>query len=229
METVASCGVNGLCKLFLYEHFIVRRLSWVFLVHDLNLWFAKELDKRVIPRLKEWAGLYRSSDIGTLFRLREHLGLQLTSVEHHYEHLQLVKCCLLENSKDDNVRALYKLREESPPSHAVGAHPMNYRRSNPSPTTTSVLQVKPAMLASAAKDRTRTSRTQQWRNVVGRSLIPSPPNTKKTIFATPPASLVKASGPTGTMSFPSTQFDPWPGSSSHCLRPQCANQLSPDP
>src|SRR5437762_6786464 len=111
LETVTSCGVNGLCKLFLYEHFIVRRLSWVFLVHDLNLWFAKELDKRVIPRLKEWSGLFRSSDTGTLFRLREHLGLQLTSIEHHYEHLQLVKCCLLENSKDDRVRELYKLRE----------------------------------------------------------------------------------------------------------------------
>ncbi len=24
METVASCGVNGLCKLFLYEHFVAR-------------------------------------------------------------------------------------------------------------------------------------------------------------------------------------------------------------
>ena len=70
METVMSSGVNGLCKLFLYEHFVVRRLSWVFLVHDLNLSFAKELDKRVIPRLKEWAGLFRSSDTGTLFRLR---------------------------------------------------------------------------------------------------------------------------------------------------------------
>ena len=65
METVASWSVNGLCKLFLYEHFVVR-LSWVFLVHDLNLWFAKELDKRVIPRLKEWAGLFRSSDTGTV-------------------------------------------------------------------------------------------------------------------------------------------------------------------
>ena len=36
----------------------------------------------------------------------------LTSVEFHYEHLQLVKCCLLENSNDDTVRAIYKLRKE---------------------------------------------------------------------------------------------------------------------
>ena len=112
MDTVDASGVNGLDKLFIYEHFVVRRLSWVFLVHDLSLSFARELNKRVIPRLKSWAGLYRSSDIGTLFRLRDHLGLQLTSIEHHYEHLQLVKCCLLENSKDENIRSLYKMRAE---------------------------------------------------------------------------------------------------------------------
>jgi len=109
LDVVDGSGVNGLCKLFIYEHFVIRRLSWVFLVHDLSLSFAKELDKRVIPRLKSWAGLFRGSEVGTLFRLREHLGLQLTSVEHHYQHLQLVKCCLLENSTDEQIRALYKL------------------------------------------------------------------------------------------------------------------------
>ena len=112
IETVEMCGVNGLCKLFLYEHFVVRRLSWFFLVHDLCLSFARELDKFVIPRLKKWAGLYRSSDVGTLFRLRSHLGLQLTSLEYHFEHLQLVKCCLLENSKDETTQAIYKHHKE---------------------------------------------------------------------------------------------------------------------
>ena len=45
IELVENSAVNGLCKLYLYEHFIVRRLSWAFLVHDLCLSFAKELDK----------------------------------------------------------------------------------------------------------------------------------------------------------------------------------------
>jgi hypothetical protein len=112
MEAVETSGVNGLCKIFLYEHFVVRRLSWVFLVHDLNLWFAKGLDKQVIPRLKNWSGLFKSCDVGALFRRRDHLGLQLTSIEHHYQHMQLVKCCLLENSSDPKVQALYKLRKD---------------------------------------------------------------------------------------------------------------------
>ena len=41
LETIDQSGVNGLCKLFLYEHFVVSRLSWVFLVHDLSLSFAR--------------------------------------------------------------------------------------------------------------------------------------------------------------------------------------------
>ena len=66
----------------------------------------------MIPRLKRWAGLYRSSDLGTLFRRRTHLGLQLTSLEYHFEHLQLVKCCLLENSSDELTQAIYKHHKE---------------------------------------------------------------------------------------------------------------------
>ena len=47
IDLVDKSGLNGLCKLFLYEHFVIRRLSWVFLVHDFNLWFAKELEKKI--------------------------------------------------------------------------------------------------------------------------------------------------------------------------------------
>jgi len=112
MNTVDACGVNGLCKLFLYEHFVVRRLSWVFMVHDLSLSFSQELDRKTIPRLKSWAGLYRGTEVGALFRSREHLGLQLTSIEERYQHLQVVKCCLLQSSQDECIRTLYAQRKE---------------------------------------------------------------------------------------------------------------------
>ena len=67
MMRVDACGVHGFCKLFIYEFFVVRRVSWQFLVHDLCLTFAVGLDKVSIPFLKRWAGLYRSADIGCLF------------------------------------------------------------------------------------------------------------------------------------------------------------------
>ena len=85
LEKIEHSGVNGPSKLFLYEHFLVARLSWVFLVHDLCMSFAEDLDKKSIPRLKSWAGLFRSSDLGALFRRREHLGLQLTSLTACYK------------------------------------------------------------------------------------------------------------------------------------------------
>jgi hypothetical protein len=119
LEKVDLSGVNGPSKLWLYEHFVVSKLSWVFLVHDLSVSFAQGLDKKVIPRLKSWAGLFRSSDLGTLFRRREHLGLQLTSITHCYKHMQLVKCCLLQNSNDPVVRDIYKIKEDRVASHAV--------------------------------------------------------------------------------------------------------------
>jgi len=62
-------------------------------------------------RLKNWAGLYRGSDTRALFRRRDHLGLQLTSLEEHYQRMQLVKCFLL-SSKDENVRAVYQAKKE---------------------------------------------------------------------------------------------------------------------
>ena len=40
LATVDSSGLNGFCKLFIYEFFLVRRVSWHFLVHDLCLTFA---------------------------------------------------------------------------------------------------------------------------------------------------------------------------------------------
>lgn len=58
-----------------------------------------------------WAGLYRNSDLGCLFRRREHLGLQLTSLEQHYLHLQVVKCSLFKNSNDEAIREIYTARK----------------------------------------------------------------------------------------------------------------------
>jgi hypothetical protein len=61
--------------------------------------------------LKSWAGLFRSSDLGTLFRRREHLGLQLTSLTACYKKLQIVKCCLLKYSSDPLIKEIYEIKK----------------------------------------------------------------------------------------------------------------------
>ena len=112
MEKIEVSGVNGLCKLFLYEHFVVSRLSWSFLVHDLSLSFASELEDIATRRLKIWSGLYRSADIGTLYRRREHIGLQLTQLSSHFQHMQIVKACLLSTSQDPLIQEIFALKQQ---------------------------------------------------------------------------------------------------------------------
>jgi hypothetical protein len=204
MEVVEASGVNGLCKLYLYEHFVIRRLSWVFLVHDLSVWFVTDLDKRITPRLKIWAGLYRGSDIGALYRAREHLGLQLTAIEAHYKHLQLVKCCLLQNSSDDTVRAIYNVRKARVTTH-------ENRWSGPKvlenlePVADHALRFAGQMGTSGlganrANPYIANPTTEQRRAKITEPLLP---NVKKNSCVMPRVSLGREGGLTGTTSSPS--------------------------
>lgn len=110
MDLVDNTGLNGLMKLWLYEHFVISRLSWPFIVHDFSFSFAIELEKAISVRLKKWAGLFRGADTGTLFRSRENFGLQLTSVSDHFVLMQLIKCTILSNSNDADVVEIYRMQ-----------------------------------------------------------------------------------------------------------------------
>jgi hypothetical protein len=103
--------VNDICKLWLYQHYIVNYLSWPFFTHDFAHSFAKDLQPSVNVFLRRWAGLYKSSDAGSLYRSNDYFGLNLTSITRHFEHMQMVKCHLLKYSDDEDVCTLYRSRE----------------------------------------------------------------------------------------------------------------------
>ena len=52
--------------------------------------------------------MYRGADNGALFRSHDLCGLGLTSVSHYFCKMQVIKCSLLDNSADPNVRMVYK-------------------------------------------------------------------------------------------------------------------------
>lgn len=104
---VDRCNVSGFMKLWIYQHYLLSQLAWPFLVYDLPISFARSLESESIMKLKSWAHLYRGADTGALFRRRELLGLGLTSISHHFCKMQLIKCSLLENSKDAKVREVF--------------------------------------------------------------------------------------------------------------------------
>ena len=102
--------VDGPKKLRMYQHYAIARVSWPFLVYDLDLSFAQELTKRATSKLKKWAGLASSSEVGVLYRAKKDFGLGITSLEDHYKRMQLVKCDLLKNSGSDDVRLLFQAK-----------------------------------------------------------------------------------------------------------------------
>lgn len=103
--------VNGLMKLWIYQHYIIAKSSWPLLVHDFNRDFAvKIIQQPTGVYLRRWAGLYKSADIGTLYRPRELLGLNLTSVTVHFERMRVIRCHLLKHSADKDVATVYQHR-----------------------------------------------------------------------------------------------------------------------
>ena len=77
-------------KAWLYQFYILSRLSWLFLVQDLNHSLAERLTIRATAKLKKWLGVYSSADIGILYRPKSDFGLGLTSVVTHFEKMQIV-------------------------------------------------------------------------------------------------------------------------------------------
>ena len=92
IEIVKKSKVNGFMKLWLYQFYVLSHLSWPFLINDLDLSFAQDLQRNINRTLKRWAGIGKSVDNGLMFRSKKNFGLGLTSISDHYQRMQLIKC-----------------------------------------------------------------------------------------------------------------------------------------
>jgi hypothetical protein len=103
--------INGLMKLWVYQHYIIPKSSWPLLIQDFNRDFAsKVIQQPTGAYLRRWAGLFKSADEGALYRPREKLGLNLTSVTVHFESMRIIRCHLLSHSLDDDIVDVYQNR-----------------------------------------------------------------------------------------------------------------------
>jgi hypothetical protein len=107
MDLVDKDPVNGLMKLWLYQFYVTSKVQWPLMIYDFARSFVVKLEKNANVSLRRWAGLYRSTDDGSLYRSQARFGLGLTSLSALFERLQVTKCHLLKHSKDDDVRTLY--------------------------------------------------------------------------------------------------------------------------
>ena len=55
--------INGFMKLWIYQHYILARYSWPFVISNLNHHFAEELKKSISLRLKSWARICKTADM----------------------------------------------------------------------------------------------------------------------------------------------------------------------
>ena len=113
VRLVDGLPINGLMKLWLYQHYLLAHLSWPLMIHDFARSFAVKLTESVNSKLKKWAGLYRSADLGSLFRPKSLPGsLGLSSVTSHFEKMQVIKCSILQDSQDPDVKRVYEAKSK---------------------------------------------------------------------------------------------------------------------
>ena len=102
INIVENSRIHGFMKLWLYQFYVLSRLSWPFLIYDFDKIFVLEMQKTINPKLKGWAGVSIRVENGLLFRAQENFGLGITSIFDHFQRMQLIKCDLLQNSVDDS-------------------------------------------------------------------------------------------------------------------------------
>ena len=117
MNLIDKDHVNGLMKLWLYQHQVIPKAGWPLLAQDFNYHFVVKLQQRASVYLRGWAGLFKSADAGALYRPREKLGLNLTSLTVHYQKMRVIRCHLLKYSADDDMRIVYDGRVRRQQSH----------------------------------------------------------------------------------------------------------------
>ena len=109
LRRVDQSLVNGFMKAWLYQYYVLQRLTWPFFVHQFNLGknFVTHMESTATKYLKLWIGITRSSDNGVLYRSKENFGLGLTSVLDHFTRMQIVQCQLLSKSPCEDVKEVY--------------------------------------------------------------------------------------------------------------------------
>jgi hypothetical protein len=107
LEKVDKCSVDDLAKVWIYQHGIVPRLSWLLFINDFNVSAVSELEVKVTRCLKKWLHLPSSASISLVYLSRKDKGLGVTSVMPFYRQMLACKAALLKPSNDAYVRTLY--------------------------------------------------------------------------------------------------------------------------
>jgi Reverse transcriptase (RNA-dependent DNA polymerase) len=111
MRLVDGTPLLGSMRCWIYDAFIVPKLSWFFTIHNLSLSFVKEsLHTLVLPFLKRWCVIPKGGNSAILFcGPPRALGLALKPVYTVYKACQVVRRSILQRSRDPTARLVFEL------------------------------------------------------------------------------------------------------------------------
>lgn len=108
VNLVNDTHIANTAKLWMYNHHIVPRLSWWFTTRDLSLSFVYHLHSMVLPFLKRWCGLPRSSILFCGSKSRP--GLRLKRIPTVLKQSRATQLQLLKYSRDNRLRMIYEMK-----------------------------------------------------------------------------------------------------------------------
>ena len=110
LATLDEVQLPASCRVWLYHHFVVPKLSWAFSTLDLTLTFVKKLQAISLSHLKNWVGLPRCANSAILFvGDRSRPGLRVHNLCTFWKQQQHIKLDLLKNSKDSRCKKVYDI------------------------------------------------------------------------------------------------------------------------
>ena len=102
----------GAHKIWIFDAVLMSMISWDLMIHDMRVTFVQQLGDLQVRMYKKWAKYARCAPIQVFFRSPKKWGLGLKEMVPFFKKQQLLKCHLLKNSSDSDVRKLYEARAD---------------------------------------------------------------------------------------------------------------------
>ena len=109
-ETLSKANLNATLKLWLYQHYMLPKVSWLLMVHDLSLDFVTRLDKKLRGYIKRWLTMIQGANTDLLYcGTQKRPGLRLKHLHTLYKQLQVIRLDIIRHATDPDTRAMYEV------------------------------------------------------------------------------------------------------------------------
>jgi hypothetical protein len=109
LKKIDGQKLTGFQKIWLYNHFLIPKMSWILMMVHLSNSFVNSLQKTGQKLLKSWAGIPRSGNAALLYTGHVGIGMKCKNIVIEYKKLKTIKSALLKTS-NSNDKSIYLTR-----------------------------------------------------------------------------------------------------------------------